>query len=244
MITCPFFWVDAFTMGPFSGNPAGVCILTAWPDDDCLQKIAQQNGLAETAFFVALASGKYHLRWFTPAVEIDLCGHATLASAHVLFNELKLAFDRVIFESISGELRVNRLTAGHLALDFPSRPPNAAPLPAELADALGLASNAVVWSGRARDWFIVLAAEADVLALKPDFNALRTLDTEKVIITAPGDHVDFVSRFFAPGAGVNEDPVTGSAQRLWRQPIRCWLRPTRASTCRCSFRRPILVLPR
>jgi PhzF family phenazine biosynthesis protein len=214
MLTCPFFWVDAFNMGPFTGNPAGVCSLQNWAADEFLQKIAHQNGLAETAFFVPIAPARFHLRWFTPSAEIDLCGHATLASAHVLINELKLASNAVTFETLSGELGVTLQPNGALALDFPSRPPESvatATLPDGLLDALGLKPTAVNGSGRARDWLIEVTNEDAVRELSPDFSALLALNISAVIVTARGRQVDFVSRFFAPSYGVNEDPVTGSA---------------------------------
>ena len=214
MLNCSFFWVDAFTTGPFTGNPAGVCPLESWPSDELLQQIAHQNGLAETAFFVPLKTGHYHLRWFTPAAEIDLCGHATLASAHVILNELGYDGEVVHFHSLSGALSVAKTASDRLALDFPSRPASpVAPtdIPPKLLSALGLQSSEVTWVGRARDWLLVLPDEACLKAVAPNFDSIIALNTAKIIITAPGDDADFVSRFFAPQIGVPEDPVTGSA---------------------------------
>ncbi|MCF3650859.1 PhzF family phenazine biosynthesis protein [Synoicihabitans lomoniglobus] len=208
---CPFFWIDAFSARVFGGNPAGVCPLRTWPEDALLQKIAWQNGLAETAFFVPQSHGDYHLRWFTPAVEIDLCGHATLAAAHVLWHELGIAGEHVTFHSQSGPLTVNRLASDRLELNFPSRPPTAVD-PTEVTStlaALGIARAAEV--GRARDLFVVLDDVEAVTAVTPDWGALAASGCASVIVTAPGNDCDFVSRFFAPGFGVPEDPVTGSA---------------------------------
>lgn len=204
----PLYWVDAFTDKVFAGNPAGVVPLAEWLPDSRMQQIAFENGLAETAFFVKTTETRYHLRWFTPAVEVDLCGHATLASAFVLFMQLGLAGDRITFDSRSGPLVVTRQPNGLIELDFPSRPAQPCATPARLAEALGAASEHVA---QARDTLCVFAREEDVLALKPDFVALAQLDSFAVIATAPGRDCDFVSRFFAPRAGINEDPVTGSA---------------------------------
>ena len=204
----PFYWVDAFTDKVFAGNPAGVVPLEQWLPDALLQQIAFENGLAETAFFVKVAESRYHLRWFTPAVEVDLCGHATLASAFVLFTQLDLADDTVTFDSRSGPLVVTRQQGGLLELDFPSRPAQPCAISARLAEALGATPEHVA---QARDTLCVFAREEEVLALKSDFVALAKLDTFAVIATAPGRDCDFVSRFFAPRAGINEDPVTGSA---------------------------------
>lgn len=208
MKTLPFYWVDAFTGKVFAGNPAGVVPLAQWLPDALLQQIAFENGLAETAFFVRTAEARYHLRWFTPAVEVDLCGHATLASAFVLFTQLGLNGDTITFDSRSGPLVVKRHQNGLLELDFPSRPAQPCAIPAGLAEALGAAPIHVA---QARDTLCVFARTEDVVALKPYFGALAQLDSFAVIATAPGSDCDFVSRFFAPRAGINEDPVTGSA---------------------------------
>ncbi|WP_046246234.1 PhzF family phenazine biosynthesis protein [Hymenobacter terrenus] len=207
-----YFHVDAFTQTPFAGNPAGVCPLQTWLPARLMQQIAAENALAETAFIVPHAgtSTEYDIRWFTPTVEIDLCGHATLASAHVLFTHLGFPAEHVTFHSQSGALRVTRAGNGRLTLDFPSRPPQLlTEPPAGLAEALGAVPHAVL---AARDLVAVFATEADVAALRPDPAAVAALDYVGVIATAPGQgDIDFVSRFFAPRVGVPEDPVTGSA---------------------------------
>jgi PhzF family phenazine biosynthesis protein len=201
----PYFVVDAFASKPFRGNPAGVCPLSSRLDDATMQSIAAENNLAETAFFVQRGAD-YELRWFTPAIEIDLCGHATLASAFVLFSELGFQGDAVRFHSQSGPLMVSR-NAEMLTLDFPSRPPSSCTAPGALIRGLGKKPLEVL---KARDYFVLFPSADDVRSLRPDFSLLGTLDA-KVIVTAPGDDCDFVSRFFAPTAGVPEDPVTGSA---------------------------------
>lgn len=200
------YQVDAFTSRVFGGNPAAVVPLDAWLPDATLQAIALENNLSETAFFVKEGEG-YRLRWFTPAQEVDLCGHATLASAYVLFHHLARGLQRVEFASRSGPLKVAR-EGDWLVMDFPSRPPRAFTPPLELAQALGARPSEVLVS---RDWVAVFDSEAQVRELKPDLTRLAQLDTFAVTVTAPGTEVDFVSRFFAPRAGVPEDPVTGSA---------------------------------
>jgi PhzF family phenazine biosynthesis protein len=201
-----YYEVSAFTTNPFGGNPAGVCPLDSWLPDAVLQNIAANNNLAETAFTV-LRGNDFELRWFTPTVEIDLCGHATLAAASVLFAEHGWPGDEIRFHSRSGLLKVSR-DQNLLTLDFPARPPQPVGAPEALIQGLGTAPQEVF---KARDYLVVYASEAEVRALKPDFAALKTLDCLGIIATAPGTDADFVSRFFAPGAGVNEDPVTGSA---------------------------------
>ncbi len=209
----PFYWVDAFAERPFHGNPAGVVPLPAWPEAALMQKIAFENGLAETAFFVRTGPDRFHLRWFTPELEMDLCGHATLASAFVVFNHLGQTGDRIVFESKSGPLTVDRRRDARLELDFPSRPPVAVPdsqLPPTLLSGLGGPRPA--WIGKARDYLCVYPTAEAVLALTPDFSRLNRIDVTGIIVTAPGDgDVDFVSRFFAPNCGIPEDPVTGSS---------------------------------
>jgi PhzF family phenazine biosynthesis protein len=202
----PYYEVSAFTTNPFGGNPAGVCLLEAWLPDSVLQNIAANNNLAETAFTVPRGDD-FELRWFTPTLEMDLCGHATLAAAAVLFEERGLSGDAVRFHTRSGLLTVAH-SGDLLTLDFPSRPPTPSPAPEALIRGLGATPNEVL---KARDYLAVFASEAEVRALKPDFAVLQTLDCLGIIATAPGDDCDFVSRFFAPGAGVDEDPVTGSA---------------------------------
>lgn len=208
MMGLPFYWIDAFTDRVFAGNPAGVVPLTEWPPDALLQSIAFENGLAETAYFVRTGEDRYDLRWFTPALEVDLCGHATLAAAFVIFTQLGAASDILAFATRSGPLQVTRLADGRLELDFPSRPAQPVSPAPELVRALGAPPDFVA---QARDTLCVFARAEDVLALRPDFRALAALDTFAVIATAPGRDCDFVSRFFAPRAGIDEDPVTGSA---------------------------------
>lgn len=209
-----FFWVDAFTDRVFGGNPAGVCPVEAWPEDAVMQRLAWQHGLAETAFVCPTATaGRFALRWFTPAAEVDLCGHATLATAHVLWRERGFAADSIEFETRSGILTVRRNPTGRLELDFPARPPQAWSDDATAKHLLGaLGLHAADWLGRARDAFVVLPNAAALRNLRPDFDRLRQLhEVHAVIATAPGDDCDFVSRFFAPAIGVPEDHVTGSA---------------------------------
>lgn len=201
----PLYQVDAFAARPFSGNPAAVCPLSAWLSDATLQQIAAENNLSETAFLTG-GDGRYELRWFTPAIEVDLCGHATLASAYVVFTKIEPGRRDVEFHSKSGPLRVTS-EQGMLWLDFPSRPPSRVEAPADAEQALG---RRPVESLAARDYMFVFEDEADVRSLAPDLGALARWD-RKVIVTAGGGSCDFVSRFFAPTAGVPEDPVTGSA---------------------------------
>jgi predicted PhzF superfamily epimerase YddE/YHI9 len=202
----PYFEVDAFTSKLFGGNPAGVCLLEQWLPDAVMQAIAAENNFSETAFLVPRGAD-FDLRWFTPALEIDLAGHPTLASAFVLFHEEKVAGDRVRFHSQSGELTVTR-KGDVLEMDFPSRPAVPCAVPETLVRGLGKKPVEVL---KSRDYLAVFATEADVHSLQPDFDALRKLDTLGIIATASGGDCDFVSRFFAPAAGNNEDPVTGSA---------------------------------
>ena len=201
----PYFVVDAFADRPFRGNSAGVCPLERWLSDATMQKIAAENNMAETAFFVPRGDD-YDLRWFSPKVEIDLCGHATLASMFILITELGYSRDAVRFHSQSGPLMVTR-RHDVLSLDFPSRPPGPCTVPPALIAGLGRKPVEVL---KARDYFALYDSETDVRSLRPDFAALGTLD-EKVIVTAPGSDCDFVSRFFAPTAGISEDPATGSS---------------------------------
>jgi len=201
----PIYQVDAFTGEVFRGNPAAVCPLERWLDEPVMQSIGAENNLAETAFFVARGRD-YDIRWFTPLAEIDLCGHATLASAWVVFHCLDAARTSVTFHSKSGPLVVER--AGDLvAMEFPSRPPGACEPPAGLAEALGIAPRETLLS---RDLLAVLEDESQVHTLKPDFDRIKALGVFGVCVTAPGKDCDFVSRFFAPLVGVPEDPVTGS----------------------------------
>lgn len=211
----PFYHVDAFTGELFRGNPAGVCLLESDLDPGLMQSVAAENALPETAFVVRAAQG-LSIRWFTPTVEVDLCGHATLAAAHVLFRHAGHPGTRVELSSPSGPLAVDREVQSPargdgdlLVLDFPSRPPVPCPAPDALVRGLGSRPVEVLGS---RDYFCVYHSEQDVLRLAPDMGMLAGLDRFGVIVTAPGSGgTDFVSRFFAPADGIPEDPVTGSA---------------------------------
>ena len=201
------YQLDAFTDRLFAGNPAAVCPLDDWLDDETLQAIAAENHLSETAFFAPEADG-YRLRWFTPRVEVDLCGHATLASAWVILHRLEPDAPAVRFETRSGWLAVVRRDED-LIMDFPARPPEPKEAPRALIEGVG-ASPVEVHASR-RDYVLLYESEEVVRKLSPDFTRLRGLDRLGVITTAAGNGSDFVSRFFAPSVGVPEDPVTGSA---------------------------------
>jgi PhzF family phenazine biosynthesis protein len=235
------YQVDAFAESVFSGNPAAICPLDAWLPDEKMQAIAAENNLAETAFFVRNGKG-YKLRWFTPAVEIDLCGHATLATASVILNDLTPNEPSVSFETKSGTLTVTR--AGEVySMDFPARPPQAcADVYPGLLAALGGKPEAVL---AARDYFVVYGSEEELRALKPDMAGLMNLDRFAVIATAPGREFDFVSRFFAPAKGVPEDPVTGSShcslipywsQRLGKKKLHAFQASPRGGELWCEDR--------
>jgi len=203
----PLYQIDAFTDSVFSGNPAAICPLDAWLDDTVMQAIAAENNLSETAFFVKEGEG-YRLRWFTPACEVDLCGHATLATASLLLTRLTPEAEAVTFETQSGRLTVRR-DGDLLVMDFPSRPATPAEPDDGLFEALGAAPREVLsTSGNA---LLVYADEDDVLRLRPDMSGLKKATSQGVIATASGTECDFVSRYFAPSHGIDEDPVTGSA---------------------------------
>jgi PhzF family phenazine biosynthesis protein len=202
----PYYEVLAFTDHLFAGNPAGVCILTSrWLPDALMQSIAAENNLPETAFIIDRGDF-FDVRWMSPTIEIDLCGHATLASAHVLFNHLSRKGDAIKFQYRSGELRVDRKDE-RLVLDFPSQPGSNCDPPKKLAEALRAKPREIL---KGRDYFAVFEREEDIAAIQPDFEMLKELDTQGVVATAPGTDCDFVSRYFAPAAGIPEDPVTGS----------------------------------
>jgi PhzF family phenazine biosynthesis protein len=202
----PIYQVDAFASAVFSGNPAAICPLERWLPDETMQAIAMENNLAETAFFVR-DNGRFQLRWFTPACEVDLCGHATLGSAYVLFQELKEPAEALRFETKSGELVVRR-EGDRLKMDLPSWPPKQVEVDARLADAIGGRPIEIL---AARDYLVRYQSAEEVQALSPDMEALKTIDRAAVIATAPATDCDFVSRFFAPAKGIPEDPVTGSS---------------------------------
>ena len=204
----PIFQIDAFTDKVFGGNPAAVCPLKNWLPDEVMQRIALENSVAETAFFIPLNDG-FELRWFTPEIEMDLCGHATLATAHVLARHLNYPRPSIKFQSKSGELIVtveNEL----LTLNFPSRKPEPCAAPKIILDSIPVTPVEVL---KARDYVLVFESEDIVRNLKPDQGILNqiNLDPGGIIVTAPGNEVDFVSRFFTPQASIFEDPVTGSA---------------------------------
>jgi PhzF family phenazine biosynthesis protein len=202
----PIYQIDAFTNERFKGNSAAVCPLSEWIDDKLMQHIAAENNLAETAFFVKLDKG-YELRWFTPTGEVDLCGHATLASAFVIFTYLETHLTEVNFHTKSGLLEVSK-NGSLLTLLFPSREGIPCEAPEALIRALGKEPKEVY---KSRDYLVVFESEQDILNLTPNMDELMKLDAIGVIVTAKGNEVDFVSRFFAPKMGINEDPVTGSA---------------------------------
>lgn len=202
----PIYQVDAFTSRQFGGNPAAVCPLESWLPDPTLQAIAAENNLAETAFFVPVGE-RFHLRWFTPTIEVDLCGHATLAAAYVILEYLRYGNPTIQFDSRSGPLAVAR-DGRLLTLDFPALALARCSPGVDIVEGLGVNPLECY---RSMDYMVVLATEDDVRGLKPHFATLAQLDRRGVIVTARGREVDFVSRFFAPGSGIDEDPVTGSA---------------------------------
>lgn len=206
------YQVDAFTRTPFAGNPAAVCVLEETIPDELMQSIANEMNLSETAFVRRKGEGGWHLRWFTPTEEVDLCGHATLATSHVLFErELVPANETAVFQTLSGELRVVRSAEGQLEMDFPSEPATMG-FPAELIDnAIGV--DGLKHAANRMDALVELGSEKQLRDLKPDMTAIAALEVRGLIATAPADDpdLDFVSRFFGPQVGVPEDPVTGSA---------------------------------
>jgi PhzF family phenazine biosynthesis protein len=218
-MTIPLFHVDAFTDRPFAGNPAAVCLLPSWKSDRWLQAVAGEMNLSETAFLVKNAEG-FDLRWFTPKVEVDLCGHATLAPAHILWQQRLTSGHEIRFSTKSGILKAMR-NGDDIELDFPLKPEAAADAPPGLLEALGASAKYV---GKNQfDYLVEVDSEAVLRALAPDFKRLATVPVRGVIVTSgSGDpRFDFVSRFFAPASGIDEDPVTGSAHcclgDFWRK---------------------------
>lgn len=228
--------VDAFTSEPFAGNPAAVCLLDEERSGAWLQAVAAEMNLSETAYLWRAGEAAWRLRWFTPAVEVPLCGHATLAAAHLLFETGRARAGTLDFATRSGTLRARPAGDGAIEIDLPALGSEPAPLPAAVAVALGaapVATRLVERAGREETWLLELAAEADVRRLAPDFAALRAAGAPAVIATARGDESGFdcVSRYFAPGAGIDEDPVTGAAhcalgpywaERLGKSSLRAW----------------------
>ncbi|MEE4198976.1 MAG: PhzF family phenazine biosynthesis protein [Bacteroidales bacterium] len=203
----PIYQVDAFTSEVFGGNPAAVCPLNEWIDKDTMQKIAMENNLSETAFFVP-KEDYFEIRWFTPKVEINLAGHPTLASAWVIYNELKYKKPGIRFKSpLSGDLIITK-DQDLLIMDFPSNEGKVITPPVSLVEGLGAEPVEVLQS---RDLLVIYKNQQEIENIKPDFGILEKVETFGIIVSAPGDDCDFVSRFFAPRAGINEDPVTGSA---------------------------------
>ena len=204
----PLYQVDAFTNRLFSGNPAAVCLLENWLPSEQMLQIAQENNLAETAFCL-VQGDTFSIKWFTPEIEMDLCGHATLATAHVLFQYHYPGREVLSFQSNSGELLVRRQEDWY-QLDFPSRPPQAAELPEVILQGIGVRPKEVL---KARDYVLLYDTQQQIESIQPNVALLNTINIDPggIIVTAPGDEVDFVSRFFTPQASIFEDPVTGSA---------------------------------
>jgi PhzF family phenazine biosynthesis protein len=200
------YQIDAFTSKPFKGNPAAVIPLETWLPDDAMQSIAEENNLSETTFFVPTKSG-FHIRWFTPITEVDLCGHATLAAAYVLFNFLGYDKGTIAFDSKSGMLTVIQ-NKDWLVMDFPAQPPIHCDLPDDIIKAFG---KKPIECLRSEDYIVVFETESDISSVNPDMDYLKKLDLRGVIITSKSQQYDFVSRFFAPKYGIEEDPVTGSS---------------------------------
>ena len=204
------FQVDAFAENVFSGNPAAVVPLSKWLPDERMQNIAKENNLSETAFFIPSGNG-FQIRWFTPVAEVNLCGHATLASAHVIFNHLDYSQPEISFQSKSGILKVTK-EGEILELDFPSSPVKETDLPENVEKLFGIKPEKC-FNGR-EDIMFTFANENEVLDLKPDFHLIKSIETRGIIATSLSNNYDFVSRFFAPAQGIDEDPVTGSAHTM------------------------------
>jgi PhzF family phenazine biosynthesis protein len=235
------YQVDAFAEEVFCGNPAAVIPLEDWIDDALMQKIAMENNLSETAFFVKTDSG-YHLRWFTPEYEIDLCGHATLASAYIIKNFIDPPVAEISFSTQKAGVLKASAAEGTYTLDFPSRIPEPCDTPGKLLPSLGVSQAVEVL--RSRDYFVVLPNEDAVRNVEPDYNLMKELDTIGVIITAKGKEADVVSRCFYPGLGIQEDPVTGSAhcnivpywsEKLGKQKLNCRQLSPRGGHLQCEL---------
>ena len=240
----PIYQVDAFAEGIFKGNPAAIMPLEVWLEDEVLQAIAMENNLSETAYFVESSDG-YQLRWFTPQVEVDLCGHATLAAAHVLFEHLDYGSDEILFHTRSGQLKVCRSSAG-MTLDFPANDLLSMDVDIDICHALGAtASEALAPPGDSGALLYVYESQQDIEKLRPGFAALLAASARSIIVCAPGDDCDVVSRFFGPQVGINEDPVTGSAHcsivpywvgRLHKTRLQCRQISARGGNLDCELR--------
>lgn len=206
----PIYQIDAFAEKVFTGNPAAVVPLQNWLSDETMQNIATENNHSETAFFISVENG-YHIRWFTPTTEVNLCGHATLASAHVLFHHLNYPEKEIRFQSKSGILKVKK-AGERIILDFPASEVNEVQLPKNSMKAFGF-TPVNCFTGR-EDLMFVFRNQKEIQNLKPDFNLLKTFEKRGIIATATSEEFDFVSRFFAPREGIDEDPVTGSAHTM------------------------------
>jgi PhzF family phenazine biosynthesis protein len=240
MQTIDIYQIDAFATHPFTGNPAAVCVLPGWIEEDLMQKIALENNLAETAFIVS-DGDDYQIRWFTPVTEVDLCGHATLASSYVVLHVLHLEKKEVVFHTRKMGDLVVRKRGEMLELDFPADTVKSCILPDILKESLGR-EPLECFMGRS-DFLLLYSNEKDITDLKPDFRMMAAAGARGVIVTAPGSDVDFVSRFFAPQVGVDEDPVTGSAHttltpfwsaRLEKQSLRAKQLSARGGYLECS----------
>ncbi|MCP3875929.1 MAG: PhzF family phenazine biosynthesis protein [Desulfobacteraceae bacterium] len=235
------FQIDAFTQNIFSGNPAAVCPLENWLEDDIMQSIALENNLSETAFFIPNDNG-YHIRWFTPVTEVDLCGHATLASAFVLFNILGYAKNKIHFDSKSGPLVIHHEN-DRMIMDFPSQPPVPCDIPLQLEKAFHIKPVECLIS---EDYLVIFKNEQEVLELNPDMDCLKKLNLRGVSVTAKGSgEYDFINRFFAPKYGVPEDPVTGSAftqlvpywsKKLGKKTLKARQVSSRGGDVQCCFK--------
>lgn len=242
MKTQKIYQIDAFADALFQGNPAAVCVMNSWLEDDIMQNIAMENNLAETAFVVK-EGDQYHIRWFTPELEVDLCGHATLASAYVLFHYYQHASDTIAFYSQrSGELAVSRETSGNLTMNFPTDTLEDVPPNDKIIEALGL-TPLKSFKGKT-DYLLIYENEEMITSMAPNFFLLDAVDARGIIVSAPGQEVDFVSRFFAPQCGIPEDPVTGSAhtsltpywsKRLGKKELVAKQLSSRGGTILCTY---------
>ncbi len=234
----PVYKVDAFTSELFGGNPAAVCPLEQWLPDALMQQLASENNLSETVFFVQ-ENDHYHIRWFTPATEVKLCGHATLATAHILYTELGYTKDEILFNSLSGILKITSPEPGTYTLDFPAMTPDAiTDIPTAMFEALGVAPCPVYKTNM--DFMVVLSSQEAVEGLAPDFKLLSTVGGRGLIVTAKGNEADFVSRCFYPQSGIDEDPVTGSAHTIMVPYWAAVLNKTKMKAIQVSKRRGYL----